>query len=176
LQAALPLVARPYVRHWFRVRDLALLLAVTGVLAGCRPTAGPTLVWEGAGAPLAQTATGAATRLPPVAPGTWRGAWGDSSDATFQLLASDRSEEPHVHRAHDLTVVLLRGGGTLIVEDRAYELRAGDVLHVMRGRMHHFHPDRGTSTVALAIFTPILRSKDYEAASDGADIKATPHD
>lgn len=108
----------------------------------------------------------AVASLPMVGPGVQRGAWGDSTDASFQLMASDRAEEPHVHRTHDLTVVLLRGGGTLVVEGRSYEMGAGDVMHVVRGRNHHFHPDGRGPAVALAIFTPRLGSPDYEPAPD----------
>jgi mannose-6-phosphate isomerase-like protein (cupin superfamily) len=142
------------------------MLTLAGALAGCRPRADPTLIWEGVGAPVAKATTTSIARLPTAAPGVRRGIWGDAAAATFELLASDRSEEPHVHRDHDLTVVLLRGAGNLVVEDRTYELHAGDVVHVIRGRNHHFHPDVRTPAAALAIFTPILQGRDFEPASD----------
>ena len=158
------------------MRGTRLLLAVVaGTLAGCRPASTPTLVWEGSGVPHAQSAVTAVAALPTVDPGVRRGPWGDSPDASIHLIAADRPEEPHVHRIHDLTVVLVRGRGTLVVEGRSYVMRAGDVMHVMRGRNHHFHPGGGESAVALAIFTPRLTSPDYEPAVDMRNQGADPH-
>ena len=101
-----------------------------------------------------------AETLVPRSPGVRAGIWGPSPAATFQLLEASTAELPHVHREHDLTVVLLRGHGVLWVEYRAHRLRAGDVVHIARGRPHHFHPADG-AVRALAIFTPTLDEVDF---------------
>ena len=58
---------------------------------------------------------------------------------------------------------MLRGRGTLTVEDRRYDLGAGDVAEVGRGKVHAFAPS-GRVT-ALAVFTPRLDGADYVPAS-----------
>ena len=140
------------------------------VLAGCRARE-PTLIWEGGGAARAQSVDAAVAGLPAAATGVRRGPWGESPDATFQLLDSDRAEEPHVHVAHDLTVAVLRGRGTVMVAGHRYDIRAGDVLHVGRGRVHAFAPS-SPGTIALAIFTPKLDGPDYVPASAVSDATA----
>src|SRR5690242_13382717 len=89
---------------------LAMLMAL-GI--GCGTPAEPRLIWEGAGTPRAATASEWASTLAVRQPGVRAGAWGASPDATFQLLEARVPERPHVHDAHDLTVVLLRGRGVL---------------------------------------------------------------
>lgn len=142
-----------------RAVALSVLLAAA---AGCARGRDATLVWEGAGPPRVESAAALSERLAPVGPGVRRGTWGESVDATFQALDSVRAEEPHVHARHDLTVVLLRGHGVLVVEGRRYALTSGDVVHVLRGRVHAFAPQG--NAVALAIFTPPLDGIDYVPA------------
>jgi mannose-6-phosphate isomerase-like protein (cupin superfamily) len=155
-------------------RTAACVLGVAALAlaaAGCGARA-PLLVWEGTGPPGARSADAAAAELATVAPGVAAGAWGASADATFQLLRAGVAEEPHVHDHHDLTVVLLRGRGAVIVAGRRYDLQAGDVLHVGRGRVHHFHPAGGEAALALAIYTPRLEGPDRRPAparSPGGD-------
>ncbi len=144
---------------------VSLLVAAAGVLAACGPVTGsgrePRLVWEGEGPPRAGDAMEVAQALPQAGPGLRRGVWGEGLDATYQLLQTETPEPPHLHAEHDLTVVVLRGGGTLFVEDRRLEVGAGDVLHIARGRVHHFHPAPGTIVTGLAIYTPRLEKPDF---------------
>jgi mannose-6-phosphate isomerase-like protein (cupin superfamily) len=149
------------------MRSLALvgLMATAGVACGYAHPA--TLVWEGRGPARSGPTTAAAVELPSVGPGTRRGPWGEATDASYQLVESDRAEDPHLHARHDLTVVLLSGRGTLTVEDRRYDLRAGDVAQIARGKVHAFAPSG--RAVALAIFTPRLEGADYVPASAGGN-------
>jgi len=142
-------------------RHLVALTVLTLGALGCgRP---PSLVWEGGG-PARQVGLPLATAgLAAATPGTRRGPWGEASDETLLLMESDQAEEPHVHARHDLTVVLLRGRGTLVVEGRRYDLRGGDIAHIARGKVHAFAP-AGHAT-ALAIFTPRLEGPDSVPAS-----------
>ncbi len=128
------------------------------VVSACSPRS-PHLVWEGRGDAKVVSVEEAVIPLPEVAPGVRTGPWASTEDATFQLLDAEAAERPHVHDDHDLTVVVLRGAGVLVVEDREYALQVGDVVHVGRGRAHHFHP-HGTVT-GLAIYTPRLERSDY---------------
>ena len=136
------------------------IIVIAIVVGGCAGHS-PTLVWEGGGAPRATRVETAVSTLRSVAPGVRSGVWGDSPDATFQLLDAQVAESPHVHERHDLTVVLIAGEGRLVVEDREYVLREGDVVHVERGRVHHFHPKK--SVLGLVIFSPRLEGIDYQA-------------
>jgi mannose-6-phosphate isomerase-like protein (cupin superfamily) len=147
---------------------MVLLIFPGGGTVGCGPGPAPRLLWEGSGPPRAEEAGAAVLRLPETAPGVRSGPWGESADATFQLLGVEAGEQPHVHQHHDLTVVLLRGRGVLVVEGRRQPLRAGDVVHIGRGRVHHFHPDWRTSAVGLGIYTPKLVGKDYLPAPEDA--------
>jgi len=128
---------------------------------GCRTALPPRLIWEGAGAPRAATASEWASTLAVRQPGVRAGAWGSSPDATFQLLEARAPERPHVHDTHDLTVVLLRGRGVLRVEGREHPMAAGDVVHIGRGRVHAFVPSGSEPTLGLAIFSPATAKSDY---------------
>jgi mannose-6-phosphate isomerase-like protein (cupin superfamily) len=140
----------------------AALVAILGSvsLGGCVRARSPQLVWEGAGAAHAGDADALAASLTRGAGDLGTGTWGESPDATFQLLETRTAERPHVHDRHDLTVVILRGRGTLVVSGRSRQVVAGDVLHVARGRVHHFHPSGTVPVLALAIFTPRLEQPD----------------
>ena len=149
---------------WCTAVTLALTIAALG--AGCaRTSRPPRLVWEGEGGPRATDVRSAAVALPAAAPGVRMGPWGDAPDASFLLLAAETDEVPHVHDEHDLTVVILDGAGWLAVEDRRWDLAAGDVVHVRRGTVHHFHPAPGRPVIGLAIYTPILVGRDFRAVA-----------
>jgi len=141
-----------------RVRGFAIATVVAACTLGCaRPM--PRLFWEAEGGGRTAAAHEVASDLPQVAPGVRSGRWGDTADASFQLLDAEAAERPHVHDTHDLTVVVLKGSGTLFVDDRQHSLAAGDVVHIGRGRKHHFHPHG--SVTGLAIYTPRLLERDY---------------
>lgn len=145
----------------------AVLLAACGPLTRTQSVPGrePRLVWEGSGLPRVEDATAVAQALPQAGPGLRRGVWGEGSDATYHLLETEIPEPPHLHAHHDLTVIVLRGRGTLFVEDRQVDVRAGDVLYIIRGRVHHFHPAPGTTVTGLAIYTPRLEKSDFILSS-----------
>lgn len=147
-------------RHMTACRWLAF--TVLAVAIGCRPGARPRLVWEGEGSPQMRSLDGTVRDLALTAPGVRVGTWGESRDATYQLLEVEVAEAPHVHQHHDLTIVMLRGRGTLVVGDRRYHLAAGDVVHIGRGRPHHFHPEGRVAVRGLGIFTPRLEGKDWQ--------------
>jgi len=134
--------------------------ALTVGLLGCRPRPVPVLIWEGNAGGRTVEVSAIASLLAPKAPGVRSAPWGDSRDATFQLLELTAAESPHVHERHDLTIVVLRGGGTLYADGRRYQITAGDVVHIARGVPHHFHPATAQPTVGLGIFVPRLDGND----------------
>ncbi len=69
-------------------------------------------------------------------------------------------EVPHIHKNHDLTVVVLRGQGYLMLEERRIELKPGGLLFIPRSIVHYFVNTHTDPSVALAIFTPPFDGKD----------------
>ena len=138
-----------------------LAIAVFGVGAvGCAARPSPSLLWADASGVRRLGTAEIAARVHPTAPGVRTASWGESVDATFQLLELTTPEPPHVHDSHDLTILLLRGAGTLYVADRAYPMASGDVAHIARGVEHHFHPSGSQPCVGIGIFSPVLSAPD----------------
>lgn len=69
-------------------------------------------------------------------------------------------EHPHQHVHHDLTVAVVRGGGTLHVESAAVALVAGDVATVPRATPHWFERTSDDAAVAFVTFSPPLDGPD----------------
>ena len=80
--------------------------------------------------------------------------------ASYHLVQAHGSEAPHRHAAHDLSVLVLRGRGTLTLAGVPIALRAGDVASIPRGTPHWFASVGRTAAVALVIFTPPLDAPD----------------
>ena len=75
------------------------------------------------------------------------------------VLIRDR-ETPHVHKKHDLTVVVLKGEGYLMLGKIRINLTRGDVLFIPRGNVHYFVNTYYKPSVALAAFSPPFDGKD----------------
>lgn len=69
-------------------------------------------------------------------------------------------EVPHIHKDHELTVVMLRGRGYLVLEQKRIDLAVGDVLFIPRGIIHYFINTFTQPSVALAVFSPPFDGKD----------------
>jgi len=72
----------------------------------------------------------------------------ETSSMTQLLVFIRTSEEPHYHRDHDLTFILLRGEG-----------EGGDVALIPRGKVH-FYRNLGDVSVLLATFSPAYDGRD----------------
>jgi mannose-6-phosphate isomerase-like protein (cupin superfamily) len=80
---------------------------------------------------------------------------GRTPSASYHLAQVRGSEHPHRHLRHDLTVVVLEGGGTLTLGDQRLRLAAGDVAVVPRGVVHWFaNTGRGRALALIAITPP----------------------
>jgi len=141
-----------------RMRLLAASAVLSAALAGCASpaprVAGPTPLADGLDAFLAAhpLAPDAAMRADVLV---------RSTSASWHVVQTRRDEPPHRHPAHDLTVVVLRGHGTLHRADAPdVVLQAGDVAVVPRGSVHWFAPD-GVA-VALLAYAPPLDAPDLE--------------
>lgn len=80
--------------------------------------------------------------------------------ASWHVVQVATAERPHRHRAHDLTVVVLRGEGILTLDGQRIPLRAGDAAVVRRHRPHWFERRGARPAVALVVFTPALDAPD----------------
>ena len=81
--------------------------------------------------------------------------------AVSHFLVQIRSrEQPHVHKEHDATIIMLSGRGRLVLKDRILPAQEGDVFFVPRGTPHYYVNDGPRPTVALAIFSPAYDGKD----------------
>jgi quercetin dioxygenase-like cupin family protein len=133
----------------------ALALALAAVLGGCAPRA-PAAA---AGALRDLDAFLAAHPRAP-ADGVRVDEVARTADASVHVVQLRRSESPHVHARHDLTVVVLRGRGTLTLGAARLAQRPGDVAFVPRGTVHWFAREGDGDAVALAVFTPPLDGPD----------------
>ena len=84
---------------------------------------------------------------------------GESASAHIVQI---RKQEPlHVHENHDVTVILLKGRGTLWVGDRKLELKPGSIVTIPRGVPHSFTNQAQQMAVAYAVFNPAFDGKDF---------------
>jgi quercetin dioxygenase-like cupin family protein len=70
-------------------------------------------------------------------------------------------EAPHIHKTHDGTVVMMKGRGYLVIENRRMDLSVGDVIHIPRDVVHFYVNSASEPSVALVIFSPPFDGKDY---------------
>jgi len=80
--------------------------------------------------------------------------------ASFHIVQVASEERPHRHVHHDLSVVVLRGRGTLHLEARSLPMRAGDAALVPRDTPHWFAREGRDVAVALVTFVPPLDAPD----------------
>lgn len=139
-----------------RFMQVTVAVLMAAVLAGCaarppRVAVGALAIGLDAFLETHRLASGQALRIDPV---------DRTVSASYHLVQARGSESPHRHATHDLSVVVLRGRGTLTLAGVPIELEAGDVVLVPRGTPHWFASGGEGTAVALAIFTPPLDTLD----------------
>ena len=85
---------------------------------------------------------------------------GKAQEVSHHIVQIRDRERPHIHKEHDLTVMMIRGQGYLMLEQRRIELAVGDVLFVPRSVVHYFVNTSTEPSVALAVFSPSFDGKD----------------
>ncbi len=91
-----------------------------------------------------------------------------TASASYHVVQVADRETPHTHATHDLTVLVLRGKGTLTLDGATFPMTAGDVVVIPRGRVHWFARDGAEPAVAFVTFTPPLDAADtVPVDSDG---------
>ena len=90
---------------------------------------------------------------------------GRTRSASYHLVQVRGGESPHRHETHDLSVVVLAGGGTLDLGARRLPLDAGDVAVIPRGEVHWFTNRGRGNALALVVFSPPLDAPDSVPAT-----------
>lgn len=85
---------------------------------------------------------------------------GQGPAASHHVVQIRDRETPHLHKTHDATVMMLKGQGYLMLEQRRIDLIVGDVVYIPRGTAHYFTNTAPEPTVAFAIYTPAFDGKD----------------
>ena len=85
---------------------------------------------------------------------------GQTREVSHHVVQIRDREAPHIHKDHDVKVVILRRQGYLMWEKERMDLFAGDILFIPRGAAHYFINTHSGPTVALAIYSPPFDGKD----------------
>jgi quercetin dioxygenase-like cupin family protein len=91
---------------------------------------------------------------------------GRTTSASYHLVQVRGHERPHRHLAHDLTVLVMRGKGTLTLGAERIDLAAGDAAVIRRGEVHWFSNGGRGPALTLAVFAPPLDAPDSVPADD----------
>ena len=85
---------------------------------------------------------------------------GQGQGTSHQVVQIRDREAPHMHRTHDATVLIVRGGGYIVMGGRRITLTAGDIVHIPRGMPHYYVNTELEPTAALVVFAPPFDGKD----------------
>jgi mannose-6-phosphate isomerase-like protein (cupin superfamily) len=85
---------------------------------------------------------------------------GQGQGVSHHLVQIRDREKPHIHKIHDGTVVMVKGGGYLMMDNRRIDLSVGDIVYIPRGAIHYFVNTAGEPTAAFVVFSPPFDGKD----------------
>lgn len=85
---------------------------------------------------------------------------GKGEGVSHHVVQVRNREMPHIHKDHDLTIVVLKGAGYLILDGRPIDLVAGDIVFIPRAIPHYFVNTFREPTYGLAVFSPPFDGKD----------------
>ena len=85
---------------------------------------------------------------------------GQGPAASHHVVQIRDRETPHLHKTHDATVMMLKGHGYLMLEQRRIDLTVGDVVYIPRGAVHYFVNTAREPTVAFVTYSPPFDGKD----------------
>jgi mannose-6-phosphate isomerase-like protein (cupin superfamily) len=90
---------------------------------------------------------------------------GQGQSASHHIVQIRDRESPHLHKAHDGTVIVLQGRGYLVMDTRRITLTAGDIVHIPRGVPHYYVNTDLEPAVVFVIFAPPFDGKDNVPAT-----------
>jgi mannose-6-phosphate isomerase-like protein (cupin superfamily) len=85
---------------------------------------------------------------------------GQGQGVSHHVVQVRDREKPHMHKFHDGTVMMVKGRGYLMMDNRRIDLSAGDIVYIPRGAVHYFVNTAGEPAVAFVIFSPPFDGKD----------------
>jgi mannose-6-phosphate isomerase-like protein (cupin superfamily) len=85
---------------------------------------------------------------------------GQAQQVSHHIVQVRDRELPHIHKEHDVTVVMLRGQGYLMLDRRRIDLAPADVLFIPRSLVHYFVNTFHEPTVAFVVYSPPFDGKD----------------
>ena len=84
-----------------------------------------------------------------------------TKETSVSLIRLAGAEQPHLHKEHDLVVVLLRGSARLHVGQRVIDVRPGDVMEIPRGVVHWAENTSSSASEGYVIFSPPYDGLDH---------------
>lgn len=85
---------------------------------------------------------------------------GQGQGVSHHIIQIRDREAPHLHRAHDGTVMMISGRGYLMLSDKRIELSAGDIVYIPRGAVHYYVNNGLEPTIAFVVFSPPFDGQD----------------
>ena len=79
---------------------------------------------------------------------------GRTDSSSMHVVQIRRREGPHLHKSHDLVVILQRGHGILRLGSKTLVMRPGSVAAIPRGVVHAFVNTSRQPAAALVVFSP----------------------
>ena len=146
----------------FRKIDRRLIsLAVLGMLLGCTTSQIPYVFLQ-YGKEFRQADVNKLLADNPLGPGEniKITTLGQGQGASHHIVQIRDRESPHLHKAHDGTVIVLHGRGYLMMDTRRITLTAGDIVHIPRGVPHYYVNTDLEPTVAFVVYAPPFDGKD----------------
>ena len=68
----------------------------------------------------------------------------------------------HVHKTHDETVYVIKGTGTMLVNDKWIDIKPGTLHFNPMGKMHYVRVTGNEPLVVISIITPAMREPDTQ--------------
>ena len=154
------------VTEFRKINRRLISLAILGMLFGCTPSQIPYVFLQ-YGKELRQADVNKLLADNPLGPSEnlKLSTLGQSQSASHHIVQIRDRESPHLHKAHDGTVIVLRGRGYLMMDTRRITLTAGDIAHIPRGVPHYYVNTDLEPTVAFVIYAPPYDGKDNVPAT-----------
>jgi mannose-6-phosphate isomerase-like protein (cupin superfamily) len=84
-----------------------------------------------------------------------------TAETSVSLIRLAGAEQPHIHKDHDLVVMLLSGSARLHLGQRIIDVRPGDVMEIPRGVVHWAENTGSSASEVYAIFSPPYDGQDH---------------
>ena len=149
------------VTEFRKINRRLISLAVLGMLLGCTPSQIPYVFLQ-YGKEFRQADVTKLLADNPLGPGEniKITTLGQSQSASHHIVQIRDRESAHLHKAHDGTVIVLRGHGYLMMDTRRIALTAGDIAHIPSGVPHYYVNTDLEPTVAFVVYAPPFDGKD----------------